>query len=44
MMENIDKLKEHEQTDPLRLEEIKAMLIKDNFQRDPIIVDKKPLL
>lgn len=43
-MENIDKLKEHEQTDPLRLEEIKAMLIKDNFQRDPIIVDKKTLV
>lgn len=44
MMEHIDKLKEHEQTDPLRLEEIKAMLIKDNFQRDPIIVDKKTLV
>lgn len=41
MMEHIDRLKEHEQTDPLRLEEIQAMLIKDNFQRDPIIVDKK---
>jgi uncharacterized protein (DUF1015 family) len=44
MMENVDKLKEHEQTDPLRLEEIKAMLIKDDFQRDPIIVDKKTLV
>ena len=43
-MEQIDKLKEHEQTDPIRLEEIKTMLIKDNFQRDPIIVDKKTLV
>lgn len=41
MLERIDKLKEHEKTDPLRLEEIKALLIKDNFQRDLIIIDKK---
>jgi len=44
MMERIDKFKEHEQTDPLRLEEIKAMLIKDSFQRDPILVDEKTLV
>lgn len=40
MFEQINNLKEHEQTDPLRLEEVKVILLKDKFQRDPIIVDE----
>lgn len=41
MFEQIDNLKEHEHVDPLRLEEVKVILLKDKFQRDPIIVDKE---
>lgn len=41
MFERINKLKEHEEIDPLRLEYVKVILLKDKFQRDPIIVDKK---
>ncbi len=44
MFEKINRLKEHEQIDPHRLEEIKILLLKDNFQKDPIIVDKKTLV
>jgi len=41
MFERINKLKEHEEIDPLRLEDVKVVLLKDKFQRDPIIIDKK---
>ena len=44
MFESVHKLKEHEQTDPLRLEELKVLLLKDNSQRNPIIVDKRTLV
>jgi uncharacterized protein (DUF1015 family) len=34
-------LKEHEETYPPRYIELKAELVRDGFQRDPIIIDKK---
>jgi L-serine kinase (ADP) len=36
----LDRLKEHEKTDPERLEIVKNMLLKDNRFKEPIIVDK----
>jgi len=35
----ISELKEHEQTDPFHLEELKSELVRDGYQKNPIIVD-----
>jgi len=35
----ISELKEHEETDPFHLAELKNELVRDGYQRDPIIVD-----
>jgi len=35
----ISELKEHEQTDPFHLEELKSELLRDGYQRDPITID-----
>ncbi|MEM2942468.1 MAG: ParB N-terminal domain-containing protein [Candidatus Bathyarchaeia archaeon] len=43
-MLDIEQLKPHEQTDPLRLEELKKQLAADGYQKDPIIVDERHLI
>jgi len=43
-MLDIASLRPHEQTDPIRLEDLKKQLRNDGYQRDPIIVDEKHLI
>ena len=37
----IHLLKEHEETDPFHFLKLKTELVRDGFQKDPIIIDKK---
>jgi len=39
VLTRISELKEHEQTDPFHLEELRNELVRDGYQRDPITVD-----
>ncbi|MGQ9542539.1 MAG: hypothetical protein ACUVTM_00410 [Candidatus Bathyarchaeia archaeon] len=41
---NIQSLRPHEQTDPYRLREMIKQLVKDGYQKDPIIVEDKHMI
>lgn len=40
-LETIDSLRGHEQTDPLHLEKLRKEILRDGYQRDPIIIDAR---